>query len=90
MENLKQRIERLEGGREIGAVILYVEPGETQEEAWRKHLAKHPEHEKAETVIIVGFSPHLPDPAGEGSSQQSPGSDGKIPEKRQPGTRMIK
>lgn len=32
---------------------------ETPEEAWKKHMVKHPEDEKAETKMVIrGSSPH--------------------------------
>ena len=53
MGNLKGRVERLEGGwRGRGAPIIIVYSGETTEEAWQRHLAEHPEDEKAEVKLI--------------------------------------
>ena len=53
MGNLKRRLERLEGGgKEGGFPIIIVNPGESTEEALQKHLAQHPEDEKAEVRII--------------------------------------
>jgi hypothetical protein len=55
--NLKGRVDRLEGGRRgRGAPIIIVQPGESTEEAWRKHLAEHPEDEKAAVRIIINCS----------------------------------
>lgn len=66
MGNLKGRVERLEGGRKgKGAPIIIVQDGETGEEAWRRHLAAHPEDEKAEFRIIIkgsGQAPSAPPP----------------------------
>lgn len=95
MKSLERRIERLErlgrGRKQVGMVLIIVVPGETKEEAWRKHLAKYPENEKADTVLYISRPPpRLPDPKGEGNSQQSPRSDGQIPEKHQPGTRIVR
>jgi hypothetical protein len=51
--NLKRRVESLEGGwRGRGAPIIIVYSGETTEEAWQRHLAEHPEDEKAEDRLI--------------------------------------
>jgi hypothetical protein len=52
--NLKKRLERLEGGRPKTAIVI-VKPGETEEEAWEKHLAEHPEDERAEKVFYVSY-----------------------------------
>jgi hypothetical protein len=60
MGNLKRRVERLEGGRKgRGIPIIIVRPGETTEEAWQKHLAQHPEDEKAEVGIYLILPPLL-------------------------------
>ena len=57
MGNLKGRVERLEGGRKgRGFAIIIVNPGETTEEALQRHLAEHPENEKAEDRIILNLS----------------------------------
>jgi hypothetical protein len=53
MRSHKKRLERLERARPKGFPIVIVEPGETWEEAWQKHLAKHPEDEKAEFRFIL-------------------------------------
>lgn len=56
MENLKGRVERLEGGRKgRGMPIIIVKKGETSEEAVQKHLAQHPE-DKTEVKIIIRCS----------------------------------
>jgi hypothetical protein len=52
MASLKRRLERLEGSR-VRTAIIFVWSGETDEEAWQRNLAEHPEDEKAETVIYV-------------------------------------
>ncbi len=54
MGNFNKRLERLEHGRKgKGVPIIVVEKGETQEEAWQKHLLEHPEHAQAKTRIII-------------------------------------
>ena len=61
MGNLKGRMERLEGGRKgRGAPIIIVQPGETPEEAWQKHLAQYPDDENAEVRIIINCSAQAP------------------------------
>jgi len=52
VSNLKRRLERLEGLRPMRSLIICLEPGETPEEAWKKHLAKHPEDEKVENKLF--------------------------------------
>ena len=60
MGNLKRRVERLEGGRKgRGIPIIIVHPGESEEEALQRHLAQHPEDEKAEVGIYLILSPRL-------------------------------
>jgi len=62
--NLKGRVERLEGGRKgRGISIIIVGPGESTEEALQKHLAQHPEDEKAEERIIIKGSGQDPSSA---------------------------
>ena len=61
MGNLKGRVERLEGGRKgRGLPIIIVHPGETAEEAWQKHLAQHPESEKAKGRINIRVQAKVP------------------------------
>lgn len=64
MGNLKQRLERLEGGRRVRErpVILIVRPGESTEEVWQKHLTQHPEDEKAGPRINLHLSGQDQDP----------------------------
>jgi len=67
MCNHKRRLERLERGRKgKGFVVIIVDPGETAEEAWQKHLAEHPEDEKAKGRINIHQSaqgsPGIPPP----------------------------
>jgi hypothetical protein len=52
--NLKKRLERLEGGRR-GTAFVVIQPGQTQEEAWQRHLAEHPEDEQAEKVFFLKY-----------------------------------
>ena len=54
MRNHEKRLKRLEKARPKGAPIILVEDGETYEQAWQRHLAEHPEDEKAEFYIILG------------------------------------
>jgi hypothetical protein len=66
MVSTKKRLERLEGGwKGRGIAIIIVRPGETNEEAWQKHLAEHPEDEKAELILIIRGSGQ--DPRGASS-----------------------
>ena len=52
MGNRKQRLERLEGGRRgRGIRVINVKPGETKTEARQRHMAEHPEREKAKFVL---------------------------------------
>jgi hypothetical protein len=54
MGNLKGRVERLEGGRNRQSpAVIVVQAGETSEEAWQRHLAQHPEAEKAEVRMFI-------------------------------------
>ena len=63
MGNFKKRLERLEAGRRgRGIEIIIVHPGETREEALQKHLAAHPESEKAEVRLIFNLSGQDQDP----------------------------
>ena len=63
MGNRKQRLERLEADRKgRGAPIIIVRAGETAEEAWQKHLAQHPEDEKAKWRIVIKCRVDSPDP----------------------------
>jgi hypothetical protein len=59
MANLKRRLQRLEGAQ-LGAPIIIVRPGETEEEAWQKYLAEHPEDEKAEIAIYIIYHKRAP------------------------------
>ena len=60
MGDLKGRLERLEGGRKArGGLLITVMPGESKEEALQRHLAQHPEDEKAEVGIYLILSPRL-------------------------------
>jgi hypothetical protein len=54
--NLKKRLERLERRQGRGNVVLVIKPGQTEEEAWKEHLALHHEDEKAETVFVLNYS----------------------------------
>ena len=54
MRNHKKRLERLERARRRWFTVILVEPGETEEQALQKHLAAHPEDEKAEFCVIIG------------------------------------
>jgi hypothetical protein len=64
--NRKKRLERLEGPQERGAPIIIVGRGETNEEAWQRHLAQHPE-DANETALIIRISDASRDPQGEAS-----------------------
>jgi hypothetical protein len=56
VSSLRKRLERLEKARRGGAVIIFMKPGETKEEARQRDLAEHPEHEDAEGFIFIGIS----------------------------------
>ena len=56
MGSLKKRLERMERLQGRGNVIVVIKPGQTEEEAWREHLALHPEDEKAERVFVLNYS----------------------------------
>jgi hypothetical protein len=73
MANIKRRLERLEKilGH-IGAPLIMVQPGETKEEAWQRHLAAHPEHAQAEVKIIITCSPQAGPPRLPPPQPQSP------------------
>ena len=61
MGNLKGRLERLEGGRKgLRVPIIIGEPGESTEEALRRHLAQHPEDAKAKVRMIIKCSAQAP------------------------------
>lgn len=94
MGNLKRRLERLErlgrGRKKAGIVLIYVGPGDTKDEAIQRHLAQHPEDKDNEEVIYWIFDVSKRKSKHQGSSPQSPGSDGQIPEKCQPGTRIVR
>jgi len=53
MGSHKKRVERLEGPQERGAPIIVLGRGESEEEAWQRHLAEHPEDKNAATVIYI-------------------------------------
>ena len=63
MGNLKKRVARLEGGRR-GIAIVVVQPGQTQEEAWKEHLALHPGDEQAEKVFYLNYAHGADKPPG--------------------------
>jgi hypothetical protein len=53
-KNFKRRLERLEKllGH-VGVPIIMVQPGETREEAWQRHLATKPESAEAGVRIVI-------------------------------------
>jgi hypothetical protein len=64
MANLKRRLERLEKAQlRKSATVIVVKEGETKEEAWQRHLAQHPEDEKAEPLIYLILNGEPPAPA---------------------------
>jgi len=81
--NLKGRVERLEGGRKgRGIPIIILGPGESKEEAIQKHLAQHPEDEKAELILIIkgtGQAPLGAPPPPRPEPQDSPKAPGPAP-----------
>jgi len=92
--NLKRRLERLErlhrSRKQEGIVLICVGPGETSEEVIQRHLAQHPEDKDNEEILYLIIDASGWAPKNQDSSPQSPGSDGKIPEKCSPKTRMIR
>jgi hypothetical protein len=52
MGSHKQRVERLEGPQEQGALIVVGKRGEGGAEAVQRHLAEHPQDEDRDMVII--------------------------------------
>ena len=103
MGNLEGRLERLERlerlqRRPMSSILIeiYMKPGETEAEAWARHLAQHPGFEKAEwgsetpRIKLFLHTDKEPLPTGEDSSQPSPGSEGKSPANHSPKIRMIK
>jgi hypothetical protein len=54
--NLKKRLERIERLQGRRNAVVVIKPGQTKEEAWKEHLALHPEDEKAETVFVLNYS----------------------------------
>jgi hypothetical protein len=44
--------------------VVKVAPGETQEEAWRRHLLSHPESATADIKIFHSLKPGSPKPGG--------------------------
>jgi hypothetical protein len=72
MSNIKKRLERLERARPREFAIVLVEPGETQEEAWQKNLAQHPEDEETEGAIFLHCSSRRAPPSGPPPSRPQP------------------
>jgi len=84
--NLKGRVERLEGGRKgRGIPIIIARRGESTEEAMQKHLAQHPEDEKAEFRIVFKGSGQDP-PSAPPPPRPEPKYSAKAPG---PAPRMI-
>jgi hypothetical protein len=54
--NLKSRLEKLEATQEA-TVIIEVLPSETEESAWRRHLAERPQDEQARIKVFLSYPP---------------------------------
>jgi hypothetical protein len=78
VSNLKRRLDRLEGGRRgQGIPIVLRRANETQEEAWQKHLAEHPEHATAEVRLFIAG--RRQDPPGPPPARPKPKEPDKAP-----------
>jgi hypothetical protein len=68
MGSHKQRLERLEGPQERGAIIIDATRGGSAEEAVQRHLAEHPEDEDRDMIVIsCSGAPRVPEGAPKGS-----------------------
>jgi hypothetical protein len=81
VRNHKRRLERLErpeGGQETGVVIVWIEPGETEEEALKEYYANYPENQRAHLLLIFETSDQAP-PSAPAPPRPQPQESAKAP-----------
>ena len=79
MGSHKQRVERLEGPQETGALIVVGKGGESGAEAVQRHLAEHPEDEDRDMIVICcSAAPRDPQGAPKGSGNTTSRPDESV------------